>query len=76
MTYRLAIGLILGCFWLMTAIPNVWGADIAHFQAVQLTKLSESVALPDTQLPNVDGESVALRSFRDRVVLVNFWTTW
>ena len=76
MRNRLIGGLILGCAWLMTALPNVMGADIGHFQAMQLTRLSETVALPDMRLPNAEGKSVSLQSFQDQVVLMNFWTTW
>ncbi|MDH3605209.1 MAG: hypothetical protein OEU26_36925 [Candidatus Tectomicrobia bacterium] len=76
MRYRLVSGLALCCLWLMTAVPNVMGADMAHFQAMQLTRLPEAVALPDVRLLNVEGKAVSLRSFRDQVVLVNFWTTW
>ena len=76
MRYRLVIGLLLGCAWLITASPNAMGADPAHFQAMQLTKLSEAVALPDVRLPNVEGKAISLRSFRNQVVLMNFWTTW
>jgi peroxiredoxin len=43
---------------------------------MQLTKLPEAVALPDMPLPNVEGKTVSLQSFRDQVVLMNFWTTW
>ena len=76
MRARKVIGLVLGCAWLMIAATNVTGSDTAHFQAMQLTKLSEATPLPNVQLPNVEGEAVSLRSFRDQVVLVNFWTTW
>ena len=76
MRARRVIGLVLGCSWLMIAATNVMGADTAHFQAMQLTKLPEATPLPNVQLPNVEGEAVSLRSFRDQVVLVNFWTTW
>ena len=73
---HLVSSLILGCVWLVTWAPIATGADVAHFQAMQLTKLSEATPLPDVQLPNVEGEAVSLRSFRNQVVLVNFWTTW
>ena len=73
---RLVSGLVLGCAWLMTVTLNARGADKNHFQAMQLTTISESVMLPDVQLPNVTGEAVSLRSFENQVVLMNFWTTW
>ncbi len=76
MRYRLMSIWVLGCIGLMTAIPSVWGADTDHFEAMQLTRLPEAVALPDEQLPNIEGQAVSLRSFRDQVVLINFWTTW
>ena len=76
MRYRLVIGLLLGCAWLLAVPPHVMGADTAHFQAMQLTRLAEAVALPDVRLPNVEGKAVSLRSFRNQVVLMNFWTTW
>jgi peroxiredoxin len=40
-------------------------------QAPQVGKLA-----PDFQLPNLEGESISLRDFRGRPVLINFWATW
>ncbi len=31
---------------------------------------------PDFQLDNLDGQSVSLRDFKGRPVLVNFWASW
>ena len=76
MAYHLARALVFGAAWLMAAIPSVKGADMAHFQAMQLTRFSQATLLPDESLPNVEGKMVSLRSFRGQVVLVNFWTTW
>ena len=76
MRCRLVSGLVLCCLWLITAIPNARGADMAHFQAMQLMRLPEAVPLPDMHLPNVEGKAVSLQSFREHVVLMNFWTTW
>ena len=76
MSHRSVDVFILVSLWLMTAVPNVLGADAAHFEAMQLTRLPEAVALPDLSLPNIEGQQVSLRSFQDQVVLVNFWTTW
>ncbi len=76
MRYRLVSGLVLSCLWLLATLPNAWGGDEAHFQAMKLTKLSEAVALPDLQLPNLEGQSQSLQSFQNQVVLLNFWTTW
>ena len=76
MSVRLISILILGCAGLMIWVPSAVGTDAKHFQAMQLTKLSKAMPLPDVRLPNVKGEPVSLASFRDHVMLVNFWTTW
>ena len=31
---------------------------------------------PDFTLTNLDGEEVSLSDYRDKYVLINFWTTW
>ncbi len=31
---------------------------------------------PDFTLMNLDGEEVSLSNYRDKYVLINFWTTW
>ncbi len=31
---------------------------------------------PDIELKNLDGETVTLRSFRGRPIMLNFWATW
>jgi thiol-disulfide isomerase/thioredoxin len=35
-----------------------------------------AVSAPDFALPSLDGPSVRLSSFRGKVVVLNFWTTW
>ena len=31
---------------------------------------------PDFQLQNLDGQSISLKEFKDKPVLINFWATW
>jgi peroxiredoxin len=31
---------------------------------------------PEIKLPNINGDTVSLSSFRDKVVLIDFWGTW
>lgn len=58
------------------AAHTAFAADPAHFAALHLDRLPKPLELPDLSLPDLNGQNVALRSFRDRVVLLNFWTTW
>lgn len=50
--------------------------DVTDFEALNLFLFPESIALPDVSLPDMDGNPVPLLSFRDRVLILNFWTTW
>ena len=51
-------------------------ADEADYEALNLIHLDESIPLPDVSLPDLKGDPVPLLSFRHRVVILNFWTTW
>jgi hypothetical protein len=62
--------------WLAAGIRLTQGADLGHFQAMQLVRFPEALELPPLSLPDLEGKSVALESFRGKVVLLNFWTTW
>ncbi len=46
------------------------GADAAT------TELKTGDPAPDFTLPNSGGEETSLSSFRDKVVLLNFWASW
>jgi cytochrome oxidase Cu insertion factor (SCO1/SenC/PrrC family) len=76
MTRRMSVGFPMVCILMASHVLVALGADVAHFQAMRLTRLDQAVALPDIRLPNLEGQEVALRSFRGKVVLINFWTTW
>lgn len=69
--------LIAGLLVFGAVTPHYAAADDeADFEALNLYLFPESIALPDVSLPDVDGKPVPLLSFRDRVVILNFWTTW
>jgi hypothetical protein len=70
------LGVLMACLWLAGGVVGAQGADSAPFQAMQLIPLSKVVALPNVSLPDLGERQVALRSFRGKVVLLNFWTTW
>ena len=50
--------------------------DAAHFQAMSLVRFAEAVELPPISLPDLTGKEVRFHSFRGKVILLNFWTTW
>jgi hypothetical protein len=63
-------------FGLVEGVSTVQGTDLAHFQALGLARFATDIDLPDISLPDVQGKDVPLRSFRGKIVLLNFWTTW
>ncbi len=76
MTRRMIVGALIVCTLMASHALVALGADTAHFEALQLTRLEQAVALPDMRVPDIEGQEVALRSFQGKVVLINFWTTW
>ncbi|MBA3673944.1 MAG: AhpC/TSA family protein [Chitinophagaceae bacterium] len=40
------------------------------------TKTGESIVAPDFTMPDVNGKSVSLSSFKGKYVLVDFWASW
>lgn len=69
--------LVAGSIVLGAAVPQRAAAiDENDLEALNLILFAESIALPDVSLPDVEGGPVPLLSFRDRVVILNFWTTW
>jgi len=47
------------------------------FKAIpKLQELKDRPPAPDFTLPAPDGRKVSLRSFRGKVVFLNFWATW
>jgi thiol-disulfide isomerase/thioredoxin len=49
-------------------------ADVSEDQAGSIVDFHQP--LPHTVLPATDGDWVNLESYRGKVVLINFWTTW
>lgn len=71
-TALIAAILVLG-----TTVSHRATADnAAEYEALNLIHLDESIPLPDVSLPDLKGDPVPLLSFRRRVVIINFWTTW
>jgi len=49
---------------------------IKAFREVNVRVLEQRVAPADFSLPSLNGESVALSSYKGSVVILNFWATW
>jgi len=52
------------------------GADVGHFSALNVIRFARPVTAPDFKLTDVRGNVVTFSSFKGKVVLLNFWTTW
>lgn len=77
MKHRVAAALLAGILVLgIAASHRSAAADEADYEALNLIRLDESIPLPDVSLPDLKGDPVPLLSFRRRVVIINFWTTW
>jgi hypothetical protein len=74
-TRSLALMAIL-LFWFAGGMSHAQGADPELFRALNLVRFSDAVELPDLRLPDLDGQEVPLRTFRGKVLMINFWTTW
>lgn len=70
---RLFIGISLMA---VLGVCSAQADDAAHFQAMSLVRFAEAVELPPLSLPDLTGKEVQFRSFRGKVLLLNFWTTW
>ena len=71
-TTLIAAILVLGA----TVSHRATADNAAEYEALNLIHLDESIPLPDVSLPDLKGDPVPLLSFRRRVVIINFWTTW
>jgi cytochrome c biogenesis protein CcmG/thiol:disulfide interchange protein DsbE len=47
-----------------------------RYTASKHLNISSKPPAPDFSITDLDGQTVALRSYRGKVVLLNFWATW
>ena len=47
-----------------------------RYTASNRLNISSKPPAPDFSITDLDGQAVALRSYRGKVVLLNFWATW
>ena len=52
------------------------GADKQHFSALRMIRFSKPVTTTEFKLKDLEGNLVSFSSFKGKVVLLNFWTTW
>ncbi len=45
-------------------------------KALGIVEMRQPTAAPDVSLPTLDGGRMAMKDFRGKLVLVNFWATW
>lgn len=46
------------------------------FSAAGVQKIKVRISAPEFAIEDLDGRTVALKDFRGKVVLVQFWATW
>jgi cytochrome oxidase Cu insertion factor (SCO1/SenC/PrrC family) len=62
---------------LVLAGTPAWAADTpALWDAAEVSRALQVIEAPGFALPDPDGRRTTLESFRGRVVLLYFWTTW
>jgi thiol-disulfide isomerase/thioredoxin len=69
------------CSWFIGLIVlsavSSFAADLSLlYENVGLSVPNSRVLAPDFQLEDLEGKMVSLKSFRGKIVLLNFWATW
>lgn len=69
--------------WLFVALSALWLALPGTLRAVDAPPLPEGLrapsqptAMPEFELPDVQGTTVNATAFQGKVVVVRFWATW
>jgi cytochrome oxidase Cu insertion factor (SCO1/SenC/PrrC family) len=71
---KLVLGFaVIACLGL---VVSAHGVDSALFEAARVERLPRVIPMPEVSLPDLEGQTVSLRSFKGQAVLMNFWTTW
>lgn len=61
---------------LMAKYPNSTYAKLFHTRVSEMNKLGIGSVAPDIKLETPEGQTVALSSYKGKVVLVDFWASW
>ena len=58
----------------LCAVPLAASADV--FEQLGVTRPRTSKPAPDFVLKDINGQSISLKQFKGKPVLLNFWATW
>jgi thiol-disulfide isomerase/thioredoxin len=57
--------------------PAVWGQSKIDYKVVPILQaMKDAAPTPEIALGTLEGKKIALKDFRGKVVLLNFWATW
>ena len=57
--------------------PAVWGQSKIDSKVVPILQpMKDAASTPEIALGTLEGKKIALKDFRGKVVLLNFWATW
>jgi peroxiredoxin len=65
-------------FWLLLAyLPAAAQSKVDYKKAIPIMQpMKDNAPTPDFDLATPDGKKISLKSFRGKVVLLNFWASW
>ena len=71
------IWIVAGLAWLV--LSGLQGGDAAWAQgggANAFQSFAKPLPLPDFSLPDLQGNTVQIKDYKRKVILLNFWATW
>lgn len=66
---------LLFTFW-SWSVQGLAAQEINYNMVPNLQQMNQSSPLPDFTLPNPAGKKTALKDFRGKLVMLNFWASW
>jgi DsbE subfamily thiol:disulfide oxidoreductase len=72
----LCLSLLLTASYLLSSEKQPSGTGINYKLVPNLQEMKDHPPAPDFTLPNLEGKKVALKDFRGKLLMVNFWASW